>query len=65
MQEPPEEAGDSISAEDVREDPNLNDTFAVRRKAAKRILPWDLTTGELHLVSPPSPPPPQADVIPA
>jgi hypothetical protein len=56
-----EEAEDSISAEDAREDPNVNDTFAVRRKAAKRILPWDLATGELHLVSPPL----QAEDIPA
>jgi hypothetical protein len=55
----------SIPTEFLRNGPNLNRTFTVRRKAAKRILPWDLTTGELHLVSPPSPPPPQADVIPA
>jgi hypothetical protein len=33
----------------------------MRRKAAKRTLPWDLAAGELDLVSPP----PQAEVLPA
>jgi hypothetical protein len=43
----------SISMENVREDPNLNDSFIVRRKAAKRTLPWDLSLDELELMSPP------------
>jgi hypothetical protein len=52
MQVPPEEAGDSISTENnEREDPDLNRTFAVRRKAAKRSIPWDLVGGELDLIS--------------
>ena len=50
-QEPTEEA--SIRTENAIEDPNLNVTFALQRKAAKRTLPWDLTAGELDLASPP------------
>jgi hypothetical protein len=70
MQEPTEEAEASISTENVRENPdeNLNQTFAARRTAAKRTLPWDLAAGELHLVSnqSQSPPlPPQAEDVPA
>jgi hypothetical protein len=50
MQETTEEAEASISTENEREeDPNLNGTFAVRRKAAKRTLPWDLASRELYL----------------
>jgi hypothetical protein len=54
MQGPPEDNDDegSISMENEREDPTLSDTFAVRRKAAKRTLPWDLAADELELVSP-------------
>jgi hypothetical protein len=59
MQEPTEGAEASISTENVREDPNLN-LVAVRRKAAKRTLPWDLKAGELDLVSLS---PPQAEDI--
>jgi hypothetical protein len=53
MQEPTTDDDDeaSISIENVREDPTLSDTFAVRRKAAKRTLPWDLAVDELELVS--------------
>jgi hypothetical protein len=36
----------------VRNGPNLNRTFTVRRKAAKRILPWDLPVDEIQLVLP-------------
>jgi hypothetical protein len=46
---PNEDAEDSISTEHEREDPDLNRTFAVRRKAAKRTLPWDLVGEELNL----------------
>jgi hypothetical protein len=61
---PTEEAEASISTENAREGPdeNLNHTFAARRKAAKRTLPWDLDAGELNLASPP---PPQAEDVPA
>jgi hypothetical protein len=54
MEKPTKDDDDeaSISMENVREDPNLNDTFLVRRKAAKRTLPWDLAADELELVSP-------------
>ena len=54
MQDPAEEAEASIPTENVREGPNENlyVTFAVRRKVAKRTPPWDLTLGELHLMSP-------------
>jgi hypothetical protein len=51
MQEPSEEAGDSISMENVRDSPNLDRTLTERRKAEKRTLHWDLAVGELHLVS--------------
>jgi hypothetical protein len=53
MQIPTEEARDSISTTEnnEREDPDLNRTFAVRRKAAKRTLPWDLVGEELKLIS--------------
>jgi hypothetical protein len=33
-------------------DPRMNRTFTVRRKAAKRILPWDLPIDEIELASP-------------
>jgi hypothetical protein len=36
----------------VRNSPNLNRTFTVRRKAAKRILPWDLPIDEIQLALP-------------
>jgi hypothetical protein len=71
MQEPTEEAEASISTENVGgegPDENLNQTFAARRTAAKRTLPWDLAAGELHLMSNQlqSPPlPPQAEDISA
>jgi hypothetical protein len=35
------------------EGPNLNRSVIVRRRAAKRTLPWDLPADELELVSPP------------
>ncbi len=50
----PEETGSNDS-------PNKNRPVAVRRKAAKRTLPWDLQAGELDLMSPP--PPPQAESV--
>jgi hypothetical protein len=49
MQEPTEEPDSPISAENEREDPNLNGAFTEHRKAAKRTLPWDLASGELYL----------------
>jgi hypothetical protein len=58
MQGPTEEAEASIPTVKVEEDPNLNVTIAVRRKAAKRTLPWALVAGELDLVSSS---PPQAE----
>jgi hypothetical protein len=73
VQEPAEEAEASIPTENVAveasiptenvgDSPNLT-SVAVRRKAAKRTLPWGLKVGELHLV--PSLSPPQAEDIPA
>jgi hypothetical protein len=62
-----EEAEASIPTEHMGEgsddpdDPDLNVTVVVRRKAAKRTSPWDLAAGELILVSPP----PQPEEIPA
>jgi hypothetical protein len=55
MQDPTEEAEASIPTENVRDDPDLNQsrTFTVRRKAAKRTFPWDLAAGEINLGSPP------------
>jgi hypothetical protein len=55
MQEPNEEAEASIPTESVEDDPNLDVTSEVHRKAAKRTLPWDLAAGELLFVSPPPP----------
>jgi hypothetical protein len=64
MQEPTEEAEGSIPMETVSNNgSNLDRTFAERRKAAKRTLPWDLAGDELNLVSPR--PPPQAQDTPA
>jgi hypothetical protein len=64
MQEPTEGAEASIPTENVGDedgdDPNLNGTFAVRRKAAKRTLPWNLEAEELELV-----PPSHAEATPA
>jgi hypothetical protein len=42
--------------------PNMNRAVTVRRKAAKRTLPWDLSAEELHLVPSSSP---HAEDIPA
>jgi hypothetical protein len=57
MQGPPTSTEDVIEApipiEILSNDPNLNRTVAVRRKAAKRTLPWGLGAGQLNLVSPP------------
>jgi hypothetical protein len=69
MQEPTEDNEAPIPTEtvsngpnlNVRDGPHLNRTVAVRRKAAKRSLPWDLVAGELDLMSPPL----QAEDIPA
>jgi hypothetical protein len=55
MQGPPTPAEDdeaSVPMETVRNGPNLNRTFTVRRKAAKRILPWDLPVDEIQLALP-------------
>jgi hypothetical protein len=56
MQGPPTPTEDdeaSIPTENVRNGSNMNRTVAVRRKAAKRTLPWGLEAGQLNLVSPP------------
>jgi hypothetical protein len=61
MQEPTEDAEAFIPMETVSSNtntntsrPKLNRTLAVqvRRKAAKRTLPWDLPAGELNVMSP-------------
>jgi hypothetical protein len=68
MQGPNEEAEASISTANVRESPdtatslNANAAFAVRRKGAKRTLPWALAAEELDLVSSP---PSKAEIVPA
>jgi hypothetical protein len=59
MEGPNEEAEAFIPMENVRDGPNLNRTFTVRRKAAKRTEPW-----YNYLASPP-PPSPQDEAIPA
>jgi hypothetical protein len=41
--------------ETVRDDPSMNRTFAVRRKAAMRTFPWKLTAEELQLALPRTP----------
>jgi hypothetical protein len=56
-----------IPPETVSNDSDMNPTVIVRRKAAKRTLPFDLVAEELLLVSSSSSPPPspQAEDIPA
>jgi hypothetical protein len=62
MQEPSEEADASVPAEPVPDGPpSSGGTVMLRRKAAKRSLPWDLVVDELELV----PLPPQVEEIPA
>jgi hypothetical protein len=55
MQVPPTPTEDdeaSLPTDHVRNGPNLNRTLTVRRKAAKRTLPWDLTEDEIQLALP-------------
>jgi hypothetical protein len=60
------EAEASIPIETVINAPNLNRTFAVRRKGAKRTEPWYLEPPlQQSIAAPLSPPPPQAEEIPA
>ena len=62
MQHPTDQDETSIPTDTtVINGPNMNRTVTVRRKAAKRSLPFDLKAEELHLVSPP----PQDEDIPA
>jgi hypothetical protein len=65
MQGPTDEAEASIPEETLSNGPNLNPntyrTVTVHRKAAKRILPWDLPTDEIQPVLPR----PQDEDIPA
>jgi hypothetical protein len=49
---PTEDDEASLPTEHVRNGPNLNRTFTVRRKVAKRILPWDLPMDEIQLAPP-------------
>ena len=57
MQAPPTPTGtDQAEAEapipiETVSDPNINRTVTLRRKAAKRTLPFDLAAEELDLVS--------------
>jgi hypothetical protein len=50
---PTEDNEASTPTEHVRNGPYLNRTFTVRRKAAKRTFPWELTADEIQLASPP------------
>jgi hypothetical protein len=59
MQNPTDPAEASIPTETVRESPNLNRTFTVRRKAAKRSERW------YQITATPLPPSPQGGDIPA
>jgi hypothetical protein len=65
MQGPPnptEEDEASVPTEPVPDDPHSSGgAFMLRRRAAKRTVPWDLAAEELDLLSPP----PQAVDIPA
>jgi hypothetical protein len=63
MQNPTDQAEATVPEETVSNDsPNWNRTVAVRRKAAKRTNPFELTAEELHLMSPS---PQEAEDIPA
>jgi hypothetical protein len=59
MQNPTDPAEASIPTETARESPNLNRTFTVRRKAAKRSERW------YQITATPLPPSPQGGDIPA
>jgi hypothetical protein len=59
------EAEASIPTENVGDDPNGNRIVNVRRKAAKRTVPFDLVEEELHLMPSSSLPRPQAEDVPA
>jgi hypothetical protein len=63
MQNPPTpvEGDEAPIPTETVSDPNMNRTVPLRRKAAKRTLPFDLTAEELDLVSPT---PPQDEDIP-
>jgi hypothetical protein len=51
---PTEDDEASITTEHERNGPSMNPTITVRRKAAKRSLPWKLTADEIQLaLSPP------------
>jgi hypothetical protein len=60
MQDPTDQAEALIPIETVSNDSNVDPTVTMRRKAAKRTLPFDLTEEELNLMTPP-----QAEDIPA
>jgi hypothetical protein len=64
MQAPPHPPTDQAEAESPipTEVESMSNGPNLRRKAAKRTLPWDLAAGELDLISPQ---PPQAEDIPA
>jgi hypothetical protein len=70
MQNPTDHATAQASTPSERvvanDSPNMNRAVQVRRKAAKRTLPFDLAAGELHLVpSSSSSLSPQAEDVPA
>jgi hypothetical protein len=46
---PTEDDAAKIPTEHERNGPRMNRTFTVRRKAAKRTLPWKLTADEIQL----------------
>jgi hypothetical protein len=55
MQNPTDQAVTSIPTKTVTaiNSPNLNRAFTLRRKVAKRTLPWELTADEIQLALPP------------
>jgi hypothetical protein len=53
MQDPTDQAEALIPIETVSNDSNVDPTVTLRRKAAKRTLPFDLTEEELNLMTPP------------
>jgi uncharacterized protein (DUF2237 family) len=52
MQNPTDQAESSIPTETAREEPNLNRTFTVRRKAAKRSESWYVAPPPQTIVAP-------------
>jgi hypothetical protein len=65
MQGPPTPTEDDVASilpEHVHSSPNLNRAVPLRRKAARRTLPFELALDEIQLAEPPPPPSPDEEI---